>query len=172
MRQFALAIWRPSTLIGIDRHLIRVGKKLHLVIPAEEVKNNTESECVFEDEGAALIDWYISEVRQAEPGNHALFPGKAKDSKAVATLRSQIIGIIKEFTGIDVHPHLFRHIAAQLHLEQHPGGYEVIRRVLGHKCMATTTNFYAGNETRGAGRLYASTINKLRHQTTSSGAVA
>ena len=35
-------------------------------------------------------------------------------------------------------------------LEAHPGAYEDVRRLLGHKSMQTTINFYAGLEATAA----------------------
>lgn len=148
--------------INVDRHLLRVGKKLHLVIPAEEVKNKADLEFELPAESVALIDWYIMEVRQAPPANRALFPGKSNGPKTVGTLRHQIIKTVHQFTRLQVHPHLFRHLGAKLYLDLNPGGYEVMRRVLGHKSMETTTSFYTGFETRGATRHFDETIMKIR----------
>ena len=148
--------------IDIDRHLIRVGKKLHLVIPAEEVKNKTDLEFELPDESAELINWYIKDVRRAPSDNRALFPGRKGDAKTVSTLRQQIIKVVGKYTGLLVNPHLFRHIGAKLFLDRNPGAYEVIRRVLGHKSMNTTTNFYTGLETYGATRRFDETIIKIR----------
>jgi site-specific recombinase XerD len=61
-----------------------------------------------------------------------------------------------------VHPHLFRHIGAKLFLDDNPGAYEVVRRVLGHRAIATTTNFYTGLETAAAVRHFDATILNLR----------
>ena len=156
---------RIGNLVAIDinRHLKRVGKRLHLVIPAEEVKNKVDLEFGFHPESAELIDWYIREVRQAPPGNTALFPGTSNGPKTVGTLRHQIIKTVRQFTGLEVHPHLFRHMVTKLYLDLNPGGYEVMRRVLGHKSMETTTNFYTGFETLGATRHFDETIMKIRH---------
>ena len=63
-----------------------------------------------------------------------------------------------------VNPHLFRHIGAQTYLTENPGGYEVVRRVLAHKSMATTTSFYTGLETRQAGLHFAKTIEACRRR--------
>lgn len=148
--------------IDLDRHLIRVGKKIHLVIPAEEVKNKADLEFELPAESATLIDWYLTEMRKAPTGNRALFPGRSGGAKTVGTLRHQIITTVWQFTGLQVHPHLFRHLGAKLYLDQNPGGYEVMRRVLGHRSMETTTSFYTGFETLGAARHFDETIMKIR----------
>ncbi len=59
-------------------------------------------------------------------------------------------------------PHQFRHLAAKLYLDQHPGNYEVVRRVLGHKSIKTTVNFYTGLETRAAVAHFDETVCGLR----------
>jgi CheY-like chemotaxis protein len=43
-----------------------------------------------------------------------------------------------------VHPHLFQHIAALGYLNRHPGAYGLMRLVLGHRSVETTTKFYCG----------------------------
>jgi integrase len=63
-----------------------------------------------------------------------------------------------------VNAHLFRHIGAKLYLDAHPGAYEVVRRVLGHRSMDTTTGFYTGLETAAAVRHFDETILRLRKQ--------
>ncbi|NDB69993.1 MAG: hypothetical protein EB015_18725 [Methylocystaceae bacterium] len=58
--------------------------------------------------------------------------------------------------------HLFRHAGGKIFLDSKPGQYEVVRRVLGHKSLATTTSIYTGAETRSAGQLFAQVINDRR----------
>jgi hypothetical protein len=41
----------------------------------------------------------------------------------------------------------------------------VVRQLLGHKELKTTTRFYAGPDTRRAGRAHAELISKLREPT-------
>ena len=59
-------------------------------------------------------------------------------------------------------PHQFRHLAAKIVLDANPGAYELVRQLLGHKNLKTTTNFYAGIDTRRAGRAHADLIMKIR----------
>jgi integrase len=61
-----------------------------------------------------------------------------------------------------MHPHLFRHVAAKLFLDAQPGAYEVVRRVLGHRSIETTTGFYTGLETAASVRHFDRTILRLR----------
>ena len=58
--------------------------------------------------------------------------------------------------------HLFRHLAAMLFLDAHPGAYEATRRLLGHTQLSSTLNAYAGFEAGTATRLFAEVIDAAR----------
>jgi integrase len=64
--------------------------------------------------------------------------------------------------GVKITPHQFRHLGAKLALDANPGAYELVRQLLGHRSLKTTTRFYAGPDTRRAGRAHADLIRKLR----------
>jgi integrase len=70
----------------------------------------------------------------------------------------------RQYLGVEINPHLFRHLAAKLYLDEHPGGYEVVRRTLGHNSLDTTSKFYAGQEAGRSIRHYDRTILKLRDE--------
>ena len=55
----------------------------------------------------------------------------------------------------------FRHLAGYLYLRQNPGGHEVVRRLLGHRSITTTVQFYAGMETTAAIAEYERTVLRL-----------
>jgi integrase len=69
-----------------------------------------------------------------------------------------------EHTGLAWNPHLFRHLSAKLILDDNPGAYEIVRRVLGHRSIETTTSFYCGHEAAAAARHYDEVILKLRRK--------
>ncbi|WP_460452502.1 hypothetical protein [Alsobacter sp. SYSU BS001988] len=146
--------------IDCDRNLIQVGPRLHLVIPAADVKNAVDLEFELPASTVELIAWYREKHRDAlaPPGCTALFPGAGGRSKTGGTLGAQITEIVFQRTGLKVNPHLFRHIGAKIFLDRQPGAYEVVRRVLGHKKMATTTSFYTGLETAAATRHFDEVI--------------
>ena len=149
--------------LDIDRHLRPAGRKLMLTIPADEVKNGVDLDFELPDQSANLIRWYIKHMREAEPGNSALFPSPNGGYKDKDTLAIQLMETVKRYTGFTVNLHLFRHIAALIYLRLNPGGYEVMRRVLGHQKMDTTSNFYAGLEATAAARHFDAEILKLRN---------
>lgn len=166
-----MAPMRATNLAGlhIERHIqrSRTGKDgvVHLVIPGTEVKNGQDLEFPLPPETVRLLDLYLRDFhpRLSDAPSPWLFPGRdASEHKAVMTLGQQITIHVFKSTGLQVNLHLFRHVAAKLYLDRNPGGYEVVRRHLGHRSMDTTTRFYAGMETAAASRHFDEEILKLR----------
>ena len=54
--------------------------------------------------------------------------------------------------------HQFRHACAAIYLKHRPGEYEVVRRLLGHRNIQTTINFYCGLETTQANEAFGKII--------------
>lgn len=152
--------------LDLERNLVRPGqsKALHIVISASEVKNQEPLEYPLPPESVDLIERYIREFRPrlTSSANTALFPGRGGGPKSGSFFGGQISKTILYHTGLQVHPHLFRHIAAKLHLDCNPGDYETVRRVLAHRSIDTTIGFYIGAEATAAVRYFDETILQLR----------
>jgi integrase len=161
---------RMSNLVKLDieRNLVQPGqgRALHIVVGAEEVKNREPLEYPLPPESFELLQLYVQKFRPhlTSAGNTALFPGIGGGPKNQAFFGTQISRTIRAHTGMPIHPHLFRHIAAKLFLDANPGAYEVVRRVLGHRSIDTTTGFYTGLETAAAVRHFDKTILSLRRE--------
>lgn len=140
---------------------------VHLIIPAAQVKNHQPLEFELLPDTARLLRVYLEEFRPrlVEAPSAWLFPGRGGNPKHERVLAKQITDTIRERTGLDIHPHLFRHLAAKLYLDRNPGGYEVVRRVLAHRRMETTVGFYTGTETAAAVRHFDAEMLKLRSST-------
>jgi len=148
--------------LDCERNLVPsgAGQALHVVVPGEQVKNRKRIEHPLPAMCVKLIMRYLREFRPhlTTKGNTALFPGKSGGAKWQNVLRYQISRTVYAHTGLKVNPHLFRHIDAKLYLDRNPGGYEVVRLVLGHRSSATTRRFYSGTETAAAVRHFDETI--------------
>lgn len=70
--------------------------------------------------------------------------------------------MIRQETGLQLNVHLFRHLAAKLFLAAHPGEYETVRLLLGHKSLATTVRIYCGLEQSDAMRRYDMVLDRYR----------
>jgi integrase len=150
------------TQIDINKNLIARGDKVYLVIEPSDVKNNVLIDFELPDILVEMISWYLREYRDVlikEPTD-ALFPGSKSGPKSQATLGQQISARVHRYTGMAFNPHLFRHAGGLMFLNIHPGQYETIRLLLGHKSIETTTSYYAGAEMRTAGQHFASTISQ------------
>lgn len=137
-----------------------------LEFPNYDVKNRVDLNFKFDQPLTDLIDEYIHEfrptlLRGANVG--WLFPGEAGQPKHKMLFSKQITVRVQKATGLRVTVHQFRHAAAAIYLKHRPGDYETVRRLLGHRDIATTTRFYCGLQTMEAteqfGRLVRQHIN-------------
>ncbi|MFC7543346.1 tyrosine-type recombinase/integrase [Siccirubricoccus deserti] len=147
--------------LRIDRHLQRTdrrGRRIsHIVIDEAEVKNEAPIEWPVPQGTADLLETWLTQWRPHllgdDTANPYLFPGRAPGTYASENgLGNAITGLLHRQIGVKVNPHLLRHFAAWRHLRRHPGEYEIIRRVLGHRSIETTVKFYCGLEAESAAR--------------------
>ena len=70
-------------------------------------------------------------------------PGRPKRSD---TLGKQLSKLIHRTIGLEVNPHLYRHLVHIIVLNRYPGAYAMVSRVLGHKSLQTAISNYAGED--------------------------
>jgi integrase len=167
-----LLLMRPIRLdnlrtLNLEKNFLRprTSGRVHVFIPADNVKNEIDLEHCLPPQSAELLDAYLRcyRLQICGPENPYLFPGaKPGECKNITSLRNQIKGAIHRHVGIQMNPHLFRHFAAKLHLDANPGEYGIVSQVLGHKSPSTTTGFYTGLETDAAARKYQENVVRLR----------
>lgn len=150
--------------LSLVDNLVQRGNRLYLVYSEDETKNEIAIEFELPSETVDILAWYVREWRPSllSLPNNALFPGENGKAKHPNTISTQVSDTIKHYVGIPFNMHLFRHAGGKIFLDSKPGHYEVVRRVLGHKSLATTTSIYTGAETRSAGQLFAQVINDRR----------
>jgi integrase len=153
-------------VIDLNRHLKSLRKDVHLVISEVETKNRQTIDFKIPPYALDILRWYIRDYRpflMREPTD-ALFPGPSDQPKSSHTLGEQIKKAVFKFTGLAFNVHLFRHFAGKVFLDQQPGSYEVVRQVLGHKRIDTTTGFYSGAEVQRASTVFNQLVDDLRSQ--------
>jgi len=142
--------------LNVHRPSSRRGEPL-IVLGEHEVKNRVPLEFPLPERTVRLLDLYLEQHHPvlAPSGSTYLFPTPgSSDRRNTECFAKRIQNTIRSETGLRMSCHQFRHVAAKLYLDRHPGGYEVVRRLLGHINSRTTTNFYSGLETRAAVKHY------------------
>lgn len=132
------------------------GGLLQIHIAGHDVKNNVELEYPLPRAVSMMLDHYNAKHRPhlLNPETIWLFPGEGGLHKGKRNLGQQLKERVYKEIGISITAHQFRHAAAAWLLLADPGNYELVRRVLGHKDMNTTTRFYVGLESMPAMRRY------------------
>jgi integrase len=151
--------------LHLERSLARQRDgRVFLIFPSPEVKNRRLIEFELPARVVAMID---AHVRRRSPllcpaGTPWLFPrrdGQAPMERSGFSTR--VSKTIRRETGAEMNVHLFRHLAAKIWLDRHPGNYEALRRLLGHAELSSVLDAYAGFEAGPATRLYADMISGL-----------
>jgi len=149
---------RRANLVNIElgKNLIKpsgLGAPYWLVFPHYDVKNRIDLNFQFDQPLTDLIDEYVHQYRSAllrGANSSWLFPGEGGEPKTAITFSEQITKRIVKAVGLRITLHQFRHAAAAIYLKHRPGDYETVRRLLGHRSIKTTVDFYCGLQTMQA----------------------
>ncbi len=150
--------------IRLGENLIKPGgpySTFWLTFPKYDVKNRTALQFKLDETVTAIINEYVHDFRPAlMRGSNAdwRFPGEAGNHKEKISFSSQIVERVQKSTGLRITVHQFRHAAGALILKHRPGEYELVRRILGHKSVQTTKNFYLSLETTQASEIYTGIV--------------
>ena len=139
----------------------------HLVVDGRYVKNQLDREFELQDQTVTLLKTFLDRYRPflAPASCRWLFARRdGGGSVDPVVLGRRISKAIRSRTGLSVNVHLFRSLGAKIYLDQHPGGYEVARQVLGHKHLSTTTSAYTGMESVSAAKQFDQTIRDCRQK--------
>jgi len=125
-----------------------------LDIPAHEVKNKRPIEFDIPPHIARMLIQYRDHIAPKIIGRKPdrLFVNSDGTLKHPQTLSHLIRRIVRKHAGVELSPHQFRHLAAKVLLDDSPGAFELVKQLLGHENLKTTTNAYAGIDTRRAAR--------------------
>ncbi len=151
--------------LRLGEHVLIKNDAMFVVIQAEDVKNSVELDYLIPGESAKLVEFYIKKVLPLFGPNPKgwLFPGdRPERPKSPEQFGRNFTRVVREATGLSIYPHLMRHFGATLYLREHPGAFEIMRRVLGHKSLTTTTQSYASFEDDAAVRLYDQLVLRIR----------
>jgi integrase len=135
-----------------------------VVFESEDTKNRIKLEYEIPTALADRLLTYRNEIAPKVTGRRpdAVFVAWTGKPRGQSAITVAIEKAIARNLGVKLTPHQFRHIVAKIILDANPGAYELVRQMLGHKNLKTTTGFYAGIDTRRAGRAHADLVLKLR----------
>jgi integrase len=128
-----------------------------------DVKNRAALEFILDETVTKIIDEYAHDFRPSlmrATNEDWLFPGRSSDHKEKISFSTQIVERVQVSTGLRITVHQFRHAAAALILKHRPGEYELVRRILGHKSVQTTTAFYCSLETTQASEIFTDIVRR------------
>ena len=155
---------RLANLIGlkIAGHLHQVGLgaagEMWITVPAGEVKNRIALSYPLENETRDRIRLWIDQYRPhlATAGSPFLFPGtfSIDSSMTPQAMRDAVKAVTRDYLGVVITPHQFRHIAAHILLTENPGEYGLVSRCMGHTTIETAFRSYSGLEGEEARRHY------------------
>jgi integrase len=155
------------TALNFDEHIQwpqGQGKPAVVLFKAEETKNKIPLEFDLPPVLSDRLHIYRNKIAPAVTGRRPdhlflTWRGKARTQAAIAVA---IEKTVLKYVGVRLTPHQFRHLAAKMRLDENPGAYGLVRDLMGHKNMETTTNFYAGIDTKRAGRAQIELIAKIK----------
>ncbi|TIM25196.1 MAG: hypothetical protein E5Y61_25875 [Mesorhizobium sp.] len=155
MLMFVPVRLKNLTALAFDQHLfLRDEGTSTLMLSADETKTGESLEFDLPPQLAARMIEYRDVIAPAVLGHKPkhLFENGDGSVKGFATVRYLVERYFKQYVGMHMNPHAFRHLAAKTILDSSPGGHVVVQHLLGHKKLETTATFYAGLDTRRAGR--------------------
>ena len=131
-------------------------RRYYVRVEGNRVKNGTPIDIDLDVHVSRVLSRYLDHHRQhlsADAGT-ALFPRRSGGPRRPDDLGHSLRKLIWRETGLVMNAHLFRHLAGMLFLQRHPGEFETVRRLLGHKKLDTTMAFYARFDAMWAARRY------------------
>jgi integrase len=147
------------------------GAAVALFYPPEEVKNSKAIEVPLPSATVRMLDLYLKKYRPllTDKPSSWLFPATDGGPKRGAVMSADIQTLMQNRIGFRVNPHSFRHVAAKLYLTAHPGQYEIVQRLLGHKSRDTTFKYYCELEAEEAFKHFDAVLLKLEVPPTKGG---
>jgi integrase len=133
----------------------------HLAIDGRHVKNKEERDFELDGSTATLLATFLNGYRSELAPASCRWLFARRDGRGPVNpivLANRVKTTIRKRTGLIVNVHLFRSLGAKIYLDRNPGGYEVVRRTLGHKHLSTTTSAYTGMEAVSAVKQFDRTI--------------
>ena len=135
--------WRDGLVtIEIPWHVVKKRKEVDGPLP---IPLSADTSC--------LLKSYQEKLRPKilhpdDPENPYLFPspphaGEHRIGECYLGLPDRLVDRIHDVVGVQIHPHLSRHLLGWIWLRENPEKLPSVQKLLGHKHMQTTIDYYA-----------------------------
>ena len=143
------------------------GASVALYYPPDQVKNDKAIEVPLPRATVQMLDLYLHRYRKklVDKPSPWLFPAQDGGPKRSSVMSADIQDLMGQRIGFAINPHSFRHVAAKLLLTVHPGNYDDVQRILGHKKRETTVKYYCELEAEEAFKHFDAVLLKLEDST-------
>ena len=134
-------------------------------IEGDEVKNDMPLSRQLNEDSSALPELYVRKFRPIllrDRNCSRLFITQHGRPKSRSELAQQMKRFLKRRLGLQWNSHLMRSLSGQILLDEHPGHYVDVQRMLEHSNIQTTLAAYVGTETRASFRQYDETLERRR----------
>ena len=147
-------------MLRIDRNMRKHGGSYILAYAGDEMKNGHPHEIELPAWMSDHLEKFISKYRPRLDGAEGpyLFPGKIDGARHYSAIRTEFSRAIKRRCGLEVNPHLMRHLTSKMALDRDPGLLLVVSRRLGHRRVETTEKAYLEGDSLAASRTYNETF--------------
>ncbi len=148
---------RSANVTGIRLEWISLaGDEARITIPSVQVKERSVSDpdlvIPLNRNASKRLAQYVEHLRplaleEEDKANPYLFPSQGG---AEGLLNAPYKGVLKracravgKTTGVAIHPHLYRHLLGWIWLKDDPAQLPMVQKLLGHKSLQTTLDYYA-----------------------------
>lgn len=146
---------RLATLrqISISWLIHQADGSIIMSVPPTALKARRALEVQLNADCGALINELIRDFRPVLPSASGpyLFPGENGGPRSKNAMYEQIVDVGRGL-GLDINPHLYRHLLQKVCVERDPSSVGDVSRVLGHATTSTTVTFYADRSGRAASK--------------------
>ncbi|MCZ4263039.1 site-specific integrase [Limimaricola sp. G21655-S1] len=149
--------------LRLDTNLVRSGDRLLVRLSEDEMKTHAALEIELPSEVITLLDLFVNQHRHILPSADGpyLFPGERGGPRSYDAMRDAVSRPLLKHAGIEINPHLYRHVIAKIVAERRPELLADVSRHLGHRSFNTTYQSYLGTEGPAASRR----LNRLLDET-------
>jgi integrase len=151
--------------LRLGHQLMRVGSDWTIVLRAEDMKNDRETECPLSEPLSRRLDRYLAVVRPAFPSSDShvgLWPSMKRGPMSDCAIYDAVCRRTREEFGTPMNLHLFRDAAVTFWADAAPDQFHLARDLLGHADLRTTEQHYRHAQTIRAARTLASLLETQR----------